>query len=237
MKIVLHTSDSRGHANHGWLNARHSFSFAGWFDPERIQFGALRVLNDDVIQGGMGFGTHPHDNMEIITLPLKGDLEHKDSMGNIGFINEGEIQVMSAGTGVFHSEYNKNPDKPINLLQLWVMPNIQNAAPRYDQKSIRELKKNNVLYQVLSPDQNDDGMWIHQDAWFHMGDFDQITEVKYNLRKNGNGVYVFVIEGSFEIGEHKLDKRDALGIWDADAFTVKAQPDSKILLVEVPMGF
>lgn len=237
MKTVYHNADKRGKANHGWLQANHSFSFANYYDPKRINFGALRVLNDDTIAPGMGFGTHPHDNMEIITIPLEGDLEHKDSMGNIGFINEGEIQVMSAGTGVFHSEYNKNPDKPINLLQLWVMPNIQNAAPRYDQKSIRELKKNNDLYQVLSPNQNDDGMWIHQDAWFHMGDFDQITEVKYNLRKNGNGVYVFVIKGSFEIGEHKLDKRDALGIWDVDAFTVKAQPDSKILLVEVPMGF
>ena len=171
MKTVYHNADQRGKANHGWLQANHSFSFANYYDPERMNFGALRVLNDDTIAPGMGFGTHPHDNMEIITIPLEGDLEHKDSMGNIGFINEGEIQVMSAGTGVFHSEYNKNPDKPINLLQLWVMPNIQNAAPRYDQKSIRELKKNNVLYQVLSPDQNDDGMWIHQDAWFSYGRF------------------------------------------------------------------
>ena len=144
-----------------------------------MNFGALRVLNDDTIAPGMGFGTHPHDNMEIITIPLEGDLEHKDSMGNVGAINEGEIQVMSAGTGIQHSEYNKNQDKSINLLQLWVMPNALNVSPRYDQKSIRELKKNNAFYQVLSPFTDDDGMWIHQEAWFHLGEFDKITEIEY----------------------------------------------------------
>ena len=237
MKTVLHTSDSRGHADHGWLNARHSFSFAGWFHPERIQFGALRVLNDDIIQGGMGFGTHPHDNMEIVTIPLKGDLEHKDSMGNIGSINQGEIQVMSAGTGVYHSEYNKNKSKPINLLQLWVIPKTRNVEPRYDQKSIIELKKNNALYQVLSPYAEDDGMWIYQDAWFHLGDFDRATEIEYLIKKEGNGVYLFVIEGTFKVGNKVLEQRDAFGVWEADKISFTAQPHSKLLLIDVPMSF
>lgn len=237
MKTVYHAAATRGNANHGWLNANHSFSFAQYYNPERMSFGALRVLNDDTIAPGRGFGTHPHDNMEIITIPLEGDLEHKDSMGNVGAINEGEIQVMSAGTGVYHSEYNKNSDKPINLLQLWVMPKLQNVTPRYDQKSVKELKKNNAFYQVLSPNVDDDGMWIHQDAWFHLGDFDQTTTTAYNIKKKGNGVYVFVIEGSFSVGDQTLNKRDALGVWETEAIDFVAQAHSKILLVEVPMSF
>jgi redox-sensitive bicupin YhaK (pirin superfamily) len=237
METIFHPAETRGHANHGWLNANHSFSFANYYNPQRMNFGALRVLNDDTIAPGMGFGTHPHDNMEIITIPLEGDLEHKDSMGNVGAINQGEIQVMSAGTGVYHSEYNKNPDKPINLLQLWVMPKIQNVEPRYDQKSVRELKKNNTFYQVLSPNKNDDGMWIHQDAWFHLGDFDQTTETEYHIKKEGNGVYIFVIAGTFRIGDQELNKRDALGVWEVDKISFVAQPESKVLLVEVPMSF
>ncbi|MBL6666505.1 MAG: pirin family protein [Flavobacteriaceae bacterium] len=237
MKTVYHAAATRGNANHGWLNANHSFSFAQYYNPERMSFGALRVLNDDTIAPGRGFGTHPHDNMEIITIPLEGDLEHKDSMGNVGAINEGEIQVMSAGTGVYHSEYNKNSDKPINLLQLWVMPKLQNVAPRYDQKSVKELKKNNAFYQVLSPNVDDDGMWIHQDAWFHLGDFDQTTTTAYNIKKKGNGVYVFVIEGSFSVGDQTLNKRDALGVWETEVIDFVAQEHSKILLVEVPMSF
>jgi redox-sensitive bicupin YhaK (pirin superfamily) len=237
MKTVYHSAETRGNANHGWLNANHSFSFGQYYAPDRMNFGALRVLNDDTIAPGMGFGTHPHDNMEIITIPLKGDLEHKDSMGNVGAINEGEIQVMSAGTGVQHSEYNKNPDKPISLLQLWVMPNAHNVAPRYDQKSLRQLKKNNAFYQILSPNADDDGMWIHQDAWFHLGDFDQTTAIEYQIKKDGNGVYVFVIDGSFTAGDQVLHKRDALGLWEADKISFIAQPHSKVLLVEVPMSF
>jgi redox-sensitive bicupin YhaK (pirin superfamily) len=237
MKTIYHASDTRGNANHGWLNANHSFSFANYYDPERMSFGALRVLNDDTIAPGKGFGTHPHDNMEIITIPLAGDLEHKDSMGNVGAINEGEIQVMSAGTGVYHSEYNKNPDKPINLLQLWVMPKERNVAPRYDQKSVRELKKNNAFYQVLSPNIDDDGMWIHQDAWFHLGDFEKATEKIYRIKKEGNGVYVFIIEGTIKIGDQQLNKRDALGVWETEFISFEVQPQSKILLVEVPMSY
>ena len=175
--------------------------------------------------------------MEIITIPLKGDLEHKDSMGNVGAIKEGEIQVMSAGTGVYHSEYNKNKDKPINLLQLWVIPKRRNVKPRYDQKSLREYKKTNAFYQILSPNQDDDGMWIHQDAWFHMGEFNQATETEYITKKQGNGVYVFVIEGAFMVGGQQLNERDALGVWEVKKISFVAEPNSKVLLVEVPMSF
>ena len=237
MKTIYHSAETRGNANHGWLIANHSFSFAQYYDPERMNFGALRVLNDDTIAPGKGFGTHPHDNMEIITIPLKGDLEHKDSMGNVGVINEGEIQVMSAGTGVYHSEYNKNKDKPINLLQLWVIPKTRNIKPRYDQKSLREYKKTNAFYQILSPNQDDGGMWIHQDAWFHMGEFNQSTETEYITKKQGNGIYIFVIEGAFKVGDQQLNQRDALGVWEVKKISFVADPNSKVLLVEVPMSF
>lgn len=234
MKKIFHSASSRGEANHGWLDAKHSFSFANYFNPERIQFGALRVLNDDIIAPGMGFGTHPHDNMEIITIPLEGALEHKDSMDNVGVIEADEIQVMSAGTGVYHSEYNRNKDQAVSLLQIWVFPNEQNVKPRYDQKNIKDLKKVNALYPVVTPDPEAPGMWIHQDAWFHMGDFDTTTELEYDLHKKGNGVYAFLIEGTAEIAGETLKKRDALGVWDTDGFSLKANPHSRILLIEVP---
>jgi len=235
MKTILHAAQSRGHADHGWLKATHSFSFANYFNPERIQFGALRVLNDDIIAPGMGFGTHPHDNMEIITIPLEGALEHKDSMDNVGVITSSEIQVMSAGTGVYHSEYNHHKDQHANILQLWVFPNQQNVAPRYDQMSIENLKKPNRLYQVVSPNPQDAGMWIHQDAWFHLGEFDQDTHLSYEIHKPGNGVYAFVIEGQFTLAGQPLGKRDALGISETETFEVAAAKQSKILMVEVPM--
>lgn len=234
MKKIFHSASSRGEANHGWLDAKHSFSFANYFNPERIQFGALRVLNDDTVAPGMGFGTHPHDNMEIITIPLEGALEHKDSMDNVGVIEADEIQVMSAGTGVYHSEYNRNKDQAVSLLQIWVFPNEQNVKPRYDQKNIKDLKKVNALYPVVTPDPEAPGMWIHQDAWFHMGDFDTTTELEYDLHKKGNGVYAFLIEGTAEIAGETLQKRDALGVWDTDGFSLKANPHSRILLIEVP---
>lgn len=237
MKKTFHASSSRGEANHGWLHAKHSFSFANYFNPERIQFGALRVLNDDRIAPGKGFGTHPHDNMEIITIPLEGALEHKDSMDNIGVIEADEIQVMSAGTGVYHSEYNKNADQAVSLLQLWVFPREQNVTPRYDQKNIKDLKKNNALYPIVTPDPEGPAMWIHQDAWFHMGDFDQTTIIEYKINKKGNGVYAFVIEGSVKVAGEVLEKRDALGVWDTESFSLSAAPDSRILLVEVPINY
>ena len=234
MKKIFHSASTRGEANHGWLEAKHSFSFANYFNPQRIQFGALRVLNDDIVAPGMGFGKHPHDNMEIITIPLKGALEHKDSMDNVGVIEADEIQVMSAGTGVYHSEYNRNKDQAVSLLQIWVFPNEQNVKPRYDQKNIKDLKKVNALYPVVTPDPEAPGMWIHQDAWFHMGDFNTTTELEYDLHKKGNGVYAFLIEGTAEIAGEILEKRDALGVWDTDGFSLKANPHSRILLIEVP---
>jgi hypothetical protein len=237
MKKAFHAAKTRGNANHGWLNANHSFSFANYHNPERMNFGALRVLNDDTIAAGMGFGTHPHENMEIITIPLEGDLEHKDSMGNIGVINEGEIQVMSAGTGVHHSEYNKNADQAVKVLQLWVFPKKQNVTPRYDQMSVRDLKKPNDFYQVLSPNSEDAGMWVHQDTWFHLGEFDVEKSLDYTIKKPGNGVYVFVIQGSFNVEGENLKKRDAIGIWDTETINFTAQSQSKVLLVEVPMRF
>ena len=236
MKKILHSSSSRGEANHGWLHAKHSFSFANYFDPNRIQFGALRVLNDDIIAPGMGFGSHPHDNMEIVTIPLEGALEHKDSMDNVGVIEADEIQVMSAGTGIFHSEYNKNKDKEVKVLQLWVLPKERNVTPRYDQKSIKELKKTNTLYPIVTPDPNGPAMWIHQDAWFHMGDFNESTKIEYKINKDGNGVYVFLIEGSAEIAGEAIKKRDALGIWETDNFSLKMASNSRILLIEVPVN-
>ena len=236
MKKIFHASSTRGEANHGWLHAKHSFSFANYFDPKRIQFGALRVLNDDIIAPGMGFGSHPHDNMEIVTIPLEGALEHKDSMDNIGVIEADEIQVMSAGTGIFHSEYNKNKDKQVKVLQLWVLPKEKNVTPRYDQKNIKELKKPNTLYPIVTPDPNGPAMWIHQDAWFHMGDFNQSTEIEYKINKAGNGVYVFLIEGSAEIAGEAIKKRDALGIWETDNFILKMASNSRILLIEVPLN-
>ena len=237
MKKIFHSSSSRGAADHGWLKAKHSFSFANYYDSERVQFGALRVLNDDIIAPGMGFGTHPHDNMEIITIPLDGALEHKDSMDNIGVIETDEIQVMSAGSGVYHSEYNKNKDQSVSLLQIWVFPNKKNVTPRYDQKNIKDLKKVNSFYPIVTPNQKGPGMWIHQDAWFHLGEFDKETRINYNINKKGNGVYAFLIEGSVQIDGESLEKRDALGLWDTESFELLANPNSRILLIEVPLNY
>lgn len=237
MKKVFHSASSRGAADHGWLQAKHSFSFANYYDSERIQFGALRVLNDDIIAPGMGFGTHPHDNMEIITIPLDGALEHKDSMDNIGVIETDEIQVMSAGSGVYHSEYNKNKDQSVSLLQIWVFPNKKNVTPRYDQKNIKDLKKVNSFYPIVTPNQKGPGMWIHQDAWLHLGEFDKETKINYKINKKGNGVYAFLIEGSVQIDGDSLEKRDALGLWDTESFELLANPNSRILLIEVPLNY
>ena len=237
MKKVFHPASSRGAADHGWLQAKHSFSFANYYDSERVQFGALRVLNDDIIAPGMGFGTHPHDNMEIITIPLDGTLEHKDSLDNIGVIETDEIQVMSAGSGVYHSEYNKNKDQSVSLLQIWVFPNKKNVTPRYDQKNIKDLKKVNSFYPIVTPNQNGPGMWIHQDAWFHLGEFDKETRINYSINKKGNGVYAFLIEGSVQIDGESLEKRDALGLWDTESFELLANSNSRVLLIEVPLNY
>lgn len=235
MKTVLHKAETRGHANHGWLNSYHTFSFARYHDPERMHFGVLRVLNDDTVAPGQGFGTHPHDNMEIISIPLEGDLEHKDSMGNVTVIRKGDLQVMSAGTGVSHSEYNKNSDREVKFLQIWVFPDKKGVSPRYDQISLKDIQKENELYQVLSPDKDDQGVWIHQDAWFHLGTFTGNVSTSYSLKKESNGVYAFVLEGEVELEGHQLESRDGMGIWDTKEIQLKAHPESRILLMEVPM--
>ncbi|MCW3162618.1 pirin family protein [Chryseobacterium oryctis] len=235
MKTVYHKADSRGHANHGWLNSYHTFSFAGYHNPERMNFGVLRVLNDDTVSQGMGFGTHPHRDMEIISIPLEGDLEHKDSKGTTAVIKKGEIQVMSAGTGIMHSEYNKNKDQAVKFLQIWVFPKELGVEPRYDQKSIKEGEKINNFQQILSPNKNDDGVWIHQDAWFNLANFTKGNGKNYTLNKKGNGVYAFVLKGSAKVGERVLNERDGLGIWDTQSFNIEAVEDAEILLMEVPM--
>lgn len=233
---VLHKANTRGAANHGWLKSFHTFSFAGYYNPERIQFGALRVLNDDTVSGGMGFGEHPHDNMEIISIPLEGDLEHKDSMGNTAIIRKGDIQVMSAGTGIFHSEFNKNEGEQVKFLQIWVFPNKRNVTPRYDQITLNEADRKNKLQQILSPTKEDEGVWIHQDAWFHMGNFDKGVSTNYTIKKPGNGVYVFVLKGQFRVNGIDLDQRDGLGLSDIEQFDVQALTgNADILLMEVPM--
>jgi len=236
MKTILHKSESRGHANHGWLDSRHTFSFANYYNAERMHFGVLRVLNDDRVAPGKGFGTHPHDNMEIISIPLEGDLEHKDSMGNTTVIKEGDVQVMSAGTGVFHSEYNKNSDREVKFLQIWVLPNKRNLEPRYDQISIRDIEKENSLYQVLSPYKDDQGVWINQNAWFQLGKFEAGKSETYTLKSEGNGVYAFILDGDVEIEGQKLAKRDGFGIWDTNEIHVKSISESRILVMEVPMN-
>ncbi len=234
---ILHKASTRGHADHGWLNAHHTFSFASYYNQDRVQFGVLRVLNDDIVASGMGFGTHPHDNMEIITIPLEGDLAHKDSMGNTEVIKFGDVQVMSAGTGIQHSEFNPNNDKRTNLLQIWVFPKYRNVEPRYQQITLDTSDRNNKLQQILSPNADDAGVWIHQDAWFHMGNLDKGIIIDYNRKKEGNGLYVFVIKGSVKVDGQELEERDGLGITDFDKVTFEATEDNEILLIEVPMVY
>ncbi|ACU07007.1 Possible Pirin family protein [Flavobacteriaceae bacterium 3519-10] len=237
MKTVYHKADTRGYADHGWLKSHHTFSFANYYNPERMNFGALRVLNDDQVASGMGFGKHPHRDMEIISIPLEGDLEHQDSMGTSAVIRKGEIQVMSAGTGVQHSEFNRNKDQLVKFLQIWVVPNKMNVTPRYDQISIKENEKINDFQQILSPNADDEGVWIHQDAWFNLAKFEKGNAKEYAIHQAGNGVYAFVLKGSAKIDEQILETRDGFGIWETETLTLEALEDSEILLMEVPMEF
>lgn len=236
MKTIVHKANSRGDANHGWLHSKHTFSFANYYNPERVHFGVLRVLNDDYVAPGKGFGMHPHDNMEIVSIPLEGDLEHSDNMGNVAVIKHGDIQVMSAGTGVMHSEYNKNNDVPVKFLQIWIFPNQKNVKPRYDQISLKMNERQNRWQQILSPNPEDEGVWIHQDAWFHIGKFERGFSLDYNVKKPGNGVYAFVLNGEVAIEGEPMGERDGFGIWDTDSFTLQANSDgAEVLLMEIPM--
>jgi len=234
MKTVYHSADSRGHADHGWLNTYHTFSFAGYYDSSRMGFGALRVLNDDMVQGGMGFGRHPHKNMEIITIPLEGALKHEDNIGNSGIIQKGEIQVMSAGSGITHAEMNAHLDQNVHFLQIWIIPNQADVTPRYEQIDITEKTQKNNFQLIISP-KIGEGIWIHQDAWFYLGNFESGVSKTYTLKNQGNGVYLFVIQGKVKVGDQQLNPRDGYGISETSSFTLETLTNAEILLIEVPM--
>ena len=235
MKSIYYPASERGHNDTGWLKANFSFSFGPYYNPEKVNFGVLRVLNDDIIKGGKGFGTHPHDNMEIITIPINGALEHKDSIGSIGVIHAGEVQIMSAGSGVSHSEYNHSETEDANTLQIWLFPKKRNIKPRYDQKNFNDVLKPNQLTTLISPDGDVDTLWINQDAVFSMGDFEPGQQINYDIKISGNGLYLFVIDGSVQIDTYILNKRDALGVYDLGSLTIETEAQSRLLLIEVPM--
>ena len=234
MKTLLHKANERGKVNFGWLDSKHSFSFGHYHDPAKMNFGALRVLNDDIVTGGGGFGAHPHDNMEIISIPLKGDLEHKDSTGTKAVIRENDVQIMSAGTGIRHSEKNHSSGEAVNFLQIWILPKELNINPRYDQKTFDPSDRNNKLLTVVAPDAKS-AVWINQDAWLSLGNYEQGKTDVYPMHKAGNGVYVFVLEGSVKIDDIILDKKDALGVWDTSEFAFKSITNAQVLLIDVPM--
>ena len=236
MKTIFHKANERGHADHGWLNAHHSFSFAGWYDPAKVHFGMLRVLNDDIVAGGQGFGMHPHDNMEIVTIPLEGSLEHKDNTGGNGIISPGEVQVMSAGTGVYHSEFNHSKTEAVKLFQCWVFPREKNVVPRYDQKRFDPGGRKNKFQTLVAPEKNKEHLWLHQDTVFSMLDLDAGKELEYEMKFESNGVYVMLVEGEAEVGGQKLERRDAIGVWEVQKVKIISKKDSTFLLIEVPMA-
>ena len=234
MKTILHKSNTRGHANHGWLNSYHSFSLAGYYDPSRIHFGALRFLNDDSVKAGMGFGKHPHDNMEIVSIPLYGDLHHKDSTGRDKIIRQHDVQIMSAGSGITHSETNANHDKDVKFLQIWVLPKEHNIEPRYDQNSFLPEDRINKILTVVAPD-DEHAVWINQDAWFSLANLSNGFTVDYTVHKKNNGVYAFVIKGDVTINGISLNERDGLGISETDILHITADSDAELLLIDIPM--
>jgi redox-sensitive bicupin YhaK (pirin superfamily) len=234
MNTVFHPAESRGHADHGWLDTYHSFSFASWHNPERMHFGALRVLNDDAVTGGAGFGTHPHDNMEIISIPLSGDLEHQDSMGNKTVIREGDVQIMSAGTGVMHSEKNHNANEDVRFLQIWVFPKERDLTPSYDQITMNLADQRDNLQCVVSPDGRH-GVRIHQNAWFHVGQLSSGWKSSYALHGEGQGVYAMLLEGEAMVAGQALGRRDAVGVWNTESINIEVSEDARLLLIEVPM--
>jgi Pirin-related protein len=233
---IFHPANERGHADHGWLNAHHSFSFAGYHDPEKVHFGVLRVLNDDIVSGGMGFGKHPHDNMEIITIVLDGALEHKDSMGHTEALHPNEVQVMSAGSGITHSEYNHHRDKKLNLLQIWIFPNKRNVEPRYGQTVFDATERINKLQTLVSPiDKDDAGLKIHQDAWIYRTTLQAGQSLQHKMHSDKHGLYAFLIDGKVSVNGNELGKRDAVGLKHIDIADITAEIDSDVLLLEVPM--
>ncbi len=231
---AIHKADTRGFADHGWLKTKHTFSFASYYNENRMDFGMLRVLNDDIVECGMGFGKHSHNNMEIVSIPLAGALEHKDSMGHVEVIKEGEVQILSAGTGVMHSEYNHSKTEDVNFLQIWVLPKERNIKPRYDKRNIKDVDKKNKFLTVVSPDKNDNAVWINQDAYFSLAKIDIDTEISYDMKLKGNGVYLFVIEGDVTIDGNELRRRDGIGIEEIDIVTIKSNSESYLLAIEVP---
>lgn len=237
MHTLFHSAQSRGYVKHEWLTTHHSFSFASYYDPEKMGFGALRVINDDVIAAGQGFGRHPHQDMEIITIPLSGALAHTDSMGNVETIETGEVQVMSAGTGVEHSEYNASKTEEVSLLQIWIETRTRGIVPRYTQKPFDPNLFKNTFHQIVGPEgsEKNGGLSIHQDAFFSLGRFDADRSIEYNLQKRGNGVYFFVIEGGITVADKQLEKRDAIGVWDTEKVGLHAKEGAFILILEVPM--
>ncbi|MBL7851705.1 MAG: pirin family protein [Cyclobacteriaceae bacterium] len=236
MKTTLHKANSRGHANHGWLDSYHTFSFAGYYEPTRVHFGLLRVLNDDVVKGGMGFGQHPHDNMEIVSIPLRGALEHRDNTGGHAIIKSGEVQIMSAGSGIAHSEKNASSTEDVNFLQIWVFPKERNIKPRYDQKLFNKADRINKLQVVVAPDQVNGALWINQDSWFSLSSLAPGSSLTYTVHKPGNGVYAFVIDGNVKIAGQPLSRRDGLGVYDTDSFSLEASENAEVLFIEVPMN-
>ncbi len=235
MKTLVHRADERGHADHGWLNAHHSFSFAGWYDPSKVHFGMLRVLNDDIVAGGQGFGMHPHNDMEIITIILKGSLQHRDNMGNGSVIKRGDVQVMSAGTGVLHSEFNPSKDEEVNLFQLWIFPKENGIKPRYDQKNFSFGQSIKGITTVASGFKKNCELYIHQDAAISVGGIEKGSSVDYEISKNGNGAYIMVVEGDAEINGQKLSKRDAIGVTEAEKIQINSKDGAEILIIDVPM--
>lgn len=234
MKMIVDKGYSRGHANHGWLKTYHTFSFASYYNPKRVHFGMLRVLNDDTVAPGGGFDTHPHKNMEVISIPLKGSLRHGDSIQNSEVITPGDIQVMSAGTGIQHSEFNDSQDQSLEFLQIWVFPRTDNTPPTYKSYDIRSTQKKNEFGLMVSPDGSTPAV-LNQDAWFSMGTLDAGIVKEYKLHRKENGVYLFVIEGEVEINNTALSKRDGIGLWEVESITIEVLKDSTVLLIEVPM--
>ena len=236
MKKVIHNAATRGHANHGWLNSFHTFSFSSYHNPDRVHFGALRVLNDDTVAPGMGFGQHPHDNMELISIPLSGELKHRDTTGTEAVIKTGDVQIMSAGSGLQHSEMNNSRTEEVKFLQIWVFPKERNIKPRYDQKTFDAAQRVNNWQLIVSPEKSEESIWINQDAWFSLTRLEKGKSLNYPIHKKGNGVYVFILKGDARVAGESLQSRDGQGISEADEVNFSTDTEAEILVMEVPMS-